>query len=61
MNILRLLVLAGILVGYWYLCRATARAAGRAGRDPSMWLIYAVFVPGISYLHARQLKPISDP
>jgi hypothetical protein len=59
-DVVRLLGLLVVLFGYFYLCRATATVAAEAGRDPAMWLIYAVFVPGISYAHARILRTKSS-
>ena len=52
----RFLLAVATLAVYSILAIKTVAIADHLGKDKNNWGLYAVFIPGISYLHALLLK-----
>ena len=44
------------MTAYIFLIFKTGSIAGRLGRSQEVWMTYAAFIPGISFLHVVMLR-----
>jgi hypothetical protein len=59
--LVQFVLIGGVVVLWLTYAVRTARLGKSAGRDETVWMVYGLLIPGISFLHARSLAEPKAP